>query len=323
MLLFRTFPCLCTAAPICFVSGKCAEQTGSDISQLAPHLQEEWDHAANAHLGSRLIAPQSNRKVWWTSGVCKTGQPHRWQATVQSRTLGSRCPYDAGRAACPCNDLAHNHPEVAAEWNWEANGKRTPENVAAFSNTKAAWRCALCGHRWSALVFQRTRFQGTGCPWCAREARRIRTRHPSISSGAGHLLAEWDWEANETDGLHPDTVTLGSVRQVHWVQREECKLGLVHKWQASPNHRIGERAGSPYPSGMAVCACNSLAVQCPEAADLWDSNMNGGMTPNGITVQLDNVVVWKGPDGSQRHQRANEVVNNVRRQHNSQLKQQI
>ena len=78
--------------------------------------------------------------------MCKTGQPHRWQAIVQSRTKGN-CPYDGGMAVCPCNDLAHNYPEVAAEWDWDATGGRAPETVAACSHIKAAWRCGLCGHR--------------------------------------------------------------------------------------------------------------------------------------------------------------------------------
>ena len=247
--------------------------------------------------------------------MCKTGQPHRWQATVSNRTRGSGCPYETGRAVCHCNDLAHNHAEVAAEWDWEANGERTPEAVAANSNTRAAWRCALCGHKWISIVASRT-LRGTGCPQCAREARRIRTRQPSISSGAPHLLAEWDWEANETHGWHPDQITLGSHKRAHWVVQDECKLGLVHRWQAKVNHRVGMKSGSPFSTGHALCACNSLAVQCPEAADMWDSDMNGDMTPNGITVQSDKVVVWKGPDGSQWHQRAKEIVNNVRRQHN-------
>ena len=30
---------------------------------------------------------------------------------------------------------------------------------------------------------------------------------------------------------------LGSAKQVHWVARDECKLGLVHRWQAAPAHR--------------------------------------------------------------------------------------
>ena len=289
------------------------EQASPDISRLAPHLQQEWDHAANAYLGRIIVVPQSHRKVWWRSGTCKTGQPHRWQASMQHRTRGTKCPYDTGRAVCPCNNVAHNHPEVAAEWDWDANGERTPETVTANSNTKAAWRCALCGHKWSVIISHRTR--GTGCPQCAREASRHKTRQPSISDGAPDLLAEWDWEANATHGWHPDQITMGSMKKVHWVQREECKLGLVHRWQASPQKRTSKhKGGSPFPSGKSVCACNSLAVQCPEAADLWDHKANGRLTPDNVTVGSHQVVYWRAPDGMQWQQIVYKVVIIARRQ---------
>ena len=45
-------------------TGTSDEQAGPDTSRLAPHLQQEWDHAANAHLGSIIIAPQSIKKAW-------------------------------------------------------------------------------------------------------------------------------------------------------------------------------------------------------------------------------------------------------------------
>ena len=300
------------------IAGISEEQAGPNISRLAPHLQEEWEHAANAHLGSRLITPQSGRKVWWSSGVCKAGQPHRWQAQICNRTKGSGCPHEAGRAVCPCNSLAHNHPEVAAEWDWNANGERTPETVTAHS--QAAWRCGLCLHSWTARILLRTRLLGSGCPQCAHEAGRFKARQPSISSGPPHLLAEWDWEANETHGWHPDLVTLGSPKKVHWVVREECKLGLVHRWQATPNVRIGRLTGSLFPSGKAVCACNSLAVQCPEAADLWDFPLNGGLNPNDVAVYSNKVRAWRGPDGKQWQQRVFEAVGCVMRERVSAIK---
>ena len=287
-------------------------QAGPDLSRLAPHLQEEWDHAANANLGSSIIAPQSNRKAWWRSGTCKTGQPHKWQASILHRTHGAGCPHDAGKAVCPCNDLAHNHKEVAAQWDWEANGERTPETVTAFSQIKAAWRYGPCGHRWSAAVKMRTGL-GTGCPQCAHVARRQSARQPSISSGASDLLTEWDRDANERCGWRPDLVTLGSNKKVHWIVLNECKLGLVHRWQASPLKRVYGQSGSPFPSGKAVCACNSLAVQCPEAATLWDSASNGGLTPNDVALWSRKIVAWKDPDGMQWQQTVCEVVTIVMR----------
>ena len=267
---------------------------------------------ANTHLGGLTITPQSGRKVWWSSGMCKTGQPHRWQAQIQNRSNGRSCPYNSGRAVCPCNNLAHNFPEVAAEWDWATNGERTPETVAASSNIKAAWRCALCGHRWSAAVGKRTR--GTGCPQCGHEARCKKTRQPSISRGAPHLLAEWDWDANEKSGWHPDQVTLGSDKETHWIHRDECKLGLVHRWQTPPKSRTGLNTGSPFPSGHAVCACNSLAVQCPEAADLWDYGLNGDLTPHNVTCLSHQEVCWKNPDGRQWQQRVYQVFIKVTKQ---------
>ncbi len=196
--------------------------------------------------------------------MCKTRQPHRWQASIQNRSNGTSCPYNTGRAGCPCNDLAHNHTEVAEEWDREANGDRTPETVTASSTIKAAWRCSLCGLRWRARV--QTRRHGTGCPQCAREVRRIWTRQPSISNGAPHLLAEWDWEANEKHDWCPDMITLMSNKKVQWVVLDECKLDLVHRWQAPPTDRTGKKAGSPFPSGQAVCACNSLACAVPRGS---------------------------------------------------------
>ena len=285
------------------------QQDGPNISRLAAHLQPEWDHAANAYLGGIIITPQSGRKVWWRGGMCKTGQLHRWQARIDSRSNGARCPNETGRAVCPCNDLAHNHPEVAEEWDCGANGERTPETVTAFSNSKAVWRCGLCGHSWSAAVVGRTR--RTGCPRCGREASRCKTWQPSISAGAPHLVPEWDWEANKTHGWHPDRVTLMSHKKVHWVVQDECKLGLVHRWQASPNNRIGFKSGSPFPSGMAVCACNCLAVQCPEAATLWDHQANEVLLPDNVTVQSYKVAFWRLPNGRQWQQSVTQVVNTV------------
>ena len=295
---------------LALLAGRLDERGGPNINRLAAHLQQEWDHAANAHLGSIIIAPYSPRKAWWSSGTCKTGQPHKWQATVSSRSQGKGCPHETGRAVCPCNDLAHNHPEVAAEWDWEANEERTPETLTASSNRKAAWRCSLCGHKWSATVGTRTH-GGAGCPQCARVASSMQTAQPSISSGASHLLADWDYEANRLQGWHPDRITLGSHKTVHWRRLDECKLGLVHRWQALPNRRVGMNAGSPFPSGMAVCACNSLAVHCPEAADLWDHQANEGLTPDNVTVQSEKVVCWRASDGRQWQQHVHEVVQNI------------
>ena len=248
--------------------------------------------------------------------MCKTGQPHKWQARVYNRMrdrTGSPCI--SGKIVCHCNDLAHNYPEVAKEWDWQANGTRTPETVAGSSNSPAAWRCSRCGNRWSSMISNRT-WHGRGCPDCANQARRQpRVRHPSIAVGAPVLLAaEWDWESNLWEGWSPDDITLMSTKKVHWRRLSECPLGFEHKWQAAPNSRCGQNAGSPFLSGKAVCACNSLAKQCPDAASFWDHAANGALTPDNVTVQSERLVLWVNATGRCWRQAVREVVKAARRQ---------
>ena len=74
--------------------------------------------------------------------------------------------------------------------------------------------------------------------------------------------------------------------------QDECKLGLVYRWRAPPAHRTcKEKCGSPFPSGKAVCACNSLAVRCPEAANLWEFKANGRLTPDKSLWDLNKLCV--------------------------------
>ncbi|KAL3155490.1 hypothetical protein ABBQ38_011044 [Trebouxia sp. C0009 RCD-2024] len=93
-----------------------AEQQGPNISLLAPALQKQWDHTANAGLGDIDIRPYSYRKVQWICDQCPDGHPHSWSATVASRTNGTGCPLCRGCKVCKHNSLAAKAPSVAAQW---------------------------------------------------------------------------------------------------------------------------------------------------------------------------------------------------------------
>ena len=288
---------------------------GPDISRLASHLQQEWDHERNAHLGPIKITPGIDRKVWWTQGLCQSGQPHRWTARISARTGGTGCPYGkGGQLACPCNDLAHTNPAVAAELDLDPGDPRTGESIRASSLQKVPWRCGVCSHRWHTTVNHRTRLkQPSGCPECWERARcKPHLMHPSIAEGSPDLLADWDYPLNSQEGWHPDTVTLMSRKPIHWVRTDECRLGLPHRWQAPPYSRIYAMRGSPYPSGLAVCDCNSLALNCQDAAAFWNPVLNPD-TPHQVAVQSNKVMHWMTPDGRQWQQKVSEVVATCRR----------
>ena len=74
-----------------------------DFSLLDATLQKQWDHRANAHLGTVEIKPDSTESVAWVSDQCPDGQLHSWSARVASRTSGSGCPLCEGRKVCKHN----------------------------------------------------------------------------------------------------------------------------------------------------------------------------------------------------------------------------
>ncbi|KAL3147935.1 hypothetical protein ABBQ32_002639 [Trebouxia sp. C0010 RCD-2024] len=55
-------------------------QGGPDISNLDPALQQQWDHAANAHLGNIAMKPYSAKKVHWTCDQCPGATPCKHSA---------------------------------------------------------------------------------------------------------------------------------------------------------------------------------------------------------------------------------------------------
>ena len=123
-------------------------------------LMREWDFEKNSALGldPKKLKTRSNKKVWWR---CSSG--HSWQATVDNRTMGRNCPYCSKREVLKGdNDLQTTHPDLAREWDYEANKPLRPDEVTAISIRRVGWICANCGHKWITRIRYRT-LKGTGC----------------------------------------------------------------------------------------------------------------------------------------------------------------
>ena len=250
-----------------------AQQGRPDISRLDPDLQQQWDQAANAHLGNINITPQSGRKVGWICDQCPDGHLHSWSARVNNRTAGKGCPQCSGRKVCKHNCLATKAPSVAAEWDYEANDG-TPDNVVAQSNQPAWWHCDACGNRWCAVIGARLSKQKTGCPQCFQNAKsNKRIKHPTIAEDPV-LLAQWDHSRNAKQGHFPDKTRLKSNKQIFWLC-SMCPAKLEHSWSAPPFSRTSRiKPGCPYCAGFAACKCNSLQALFPGIAAEWDHGKN-------------------------------------------------
>ena len=272
-----------------------AHPEGPNISRLDPAMQQQWDHAANAHLGNVDIKPYSVKKVWWTCDQCPDGHQHSWLAKVSDRSRGNGCSQCSGHKVCKHNSLATKAPLVAGQWDYEANSG-TPDDVLALSNHLVHWHCKVCGHKWKASPSGRV-YRKTGCKQCSVNERKGKktTPQPTFAECKHRLLAEWDHKRNAAQERYPDKVRLGSKKQIFWLCGK-CPAGQEHSWSAKPNNRTGRHSTScPFCAGKGACKCNSLQALYPDTAAEWDYSKNQGQ-PSDYPASSHHLAWWSSPE---------------------------
>ena len=302
------------------------QSAGPDISRLRPDLQQQWDEPKNALFGNIQIHPSSTKRAHWTCPHGSASDPHSWVALIYSRSAGAGCPICSGSQVSKSTSLATKAPDVAKEWDFEAN-KLTPDDYTIASSARVHWICQTCGQGWTAPVYQRAgsaNRQGTGCPHCynlrcGHKADGSRQSH-SVLADSGHpVMGDWDTEINAKLGLDPAKIKLRSNKPVHWVCRK-CPKGHFHRWAATPNSRTLLNTGCPCCSGHQVCQCNSLRTFSPEVAKDWDYAKNEG-TPDDYPAFAGKEVWWKSAArGSWQQTIANRSIAYRMRQRASRLR---
>lgn len=145
-----------------YCSGKRVLKGFNDLASLYPKIAAEWNYEKNGPLTPDTVTAHSSRKVWWR---CSLG--HEWEAMINSRTRGNRCPICSGKKALKgYNDLATKFPEIAKEWHPTKNSPLTPDNVMPHSSKKVWWLCKN-GHEWQAVIGDRV--NGSKCPKCRKK----------------------------------------------------------------------------------------------------------------------------------------------------------
>ena len=177
------------------------------------------------------------------------------------------------------NSILFSNPNVAAEWNYEKNGKLKPEHFVANSNKKVWWKCQK-GHEWQTSIASRN--SGYGCPYCSglyaiKGETDLQTVNPI-------LVDEWNYEKN--GNLKPEQFTANSGEKVWW----KCNKG--HEWQAKITHR-NNGSGCPYCSGRnAVKGETDLQTVNPALAKEWYYKKNGDLKPEHFTANSGAKVWW-------------------------------
>ena len=180
------------------------------------------------------------------------------------------------------------NPNIAAEWDSEANTHLDTEIDGFAVNQKAWWICDK-GHHYDMLVFSRT-LDGQGCPYC--KGKRTLAGFNDLATTKPDVLWKWDYEKN-TD-ISPTELTESSHRLVWW----KCEKG--HSWQARVQSVTAiktESSGCPYCDGKrATKGENDLATCFPEIAAQWCYEMND-TTPDEVKFKSERKVWWKCDKG--------------------------
>lgn len=246
----------------------------NDLATARPDLAEEWHPSKNGNLMADMVAPLSNKKVWWL-GKCG----HEWQAVVEGRYYGNGCPICANQVILPgFNDLKTTNPEIAAEWHPTRNGNLRPEMVASQSNKKVWW-LGKCGHEWKATVSHRV--NDRGCPICSNKKvligyNDLESTHPQLSR---------EWHPTKNGELTPSMIVAGAHKKVWWM----CEKG--HEWQATVKDRV-EGTGCPACSSKQIIKGeNDLATKLPNLAAEWHPTKNGNLMPDSV-APFSHIKVW-------------------------------
>ena len=243
------------------------------LSVMYPKLCEEWSDK-NLPLTPDQFSYSSHDVVWW-KGSCG----HEWQASINNRANGTKCPYCMGRKVLKgFNDLETLRPDIAAEWS-ERNLPLTPDQVMPYSRKKVWWRCKH-GHEWQTTVH--TRSCGNGCPICSNKTvikglNDYASRYPK-------LLSEWS---------DKNLVKLEDVRARDGAKRYWWKCPVCGNEYQKTLVRKLEAMGCPFcAKRKAKEGFSDLKTTDPEIAFEWNEELNGGWMPEDVTRRSRKFIRW-------------------------------
>lgn len=248
-----------------------------------PDLLKEWDYEENEKLGIDpfKIGSSFKGKVHWIGADCG----HHFQAWISTRIKGTGCSYcSPGTSAVleGFNDLATEHPDLAAQWHRTKNGSLKPTQVRSSSGRKVWW-LGECGCEWEANINNRVR--GAGCRYCTPVGRKfLKVGMNDLASQDPGLAAQWHPTMNGE--LRPEDVTAKSHTRVFW----QCIRDPSHYWEATVKDRVAGYGCPVCVNQKVIPGINDLATVSPELAQQW--HPDNDVSPTEVSAGSKTVVKW-------------------------------
>lgn len=168
----------------------------NDLETEHPELLKDWDYEKNSIQPSE-VRSNSTKKVYWKCSTCG----NEWKTQIRLRAVdGKSCPVccykektvvkriesliSSGRS------LAERFPQIAKEWDYE-NNEKTPDEITYGSSMMAAWICPE-GHRYKAIVADRTGKKKVGCSFCRykRMSNTMKKKKLEYETATGKEISE-------------------------------------------------------------------------------------------------------------------------------------
>ena len=248
-----------------------------------PEIAAMWHPTKNGKLSPEMVTIFSSKLVWW-KGRCG----HEWRSPVHYEAQSGLCPYCSGkRVLIGFNDLCTTNPELAAEWDDDKNGDKTPTGITAGAKAKVWWKCKQ-GHFWKASVVSRNR--GNGCPICAN---RVVLKGYNDVASFPDLVIDWDYNRNTAQ---PEEVCIGSEKRAWWkchVCANEWSSPIADRYHGRQCPACAQRQRQITVRKTYVAKSGSLAELRPDLLREWDYEKNDGLQPSEVTPGHTKKVWWK------------------------------
>ena len=189
------------------------------------------------------------------------------------------------------NSLQSQYPELAEQWDVDANKGVTPDMVSVGSKMIVFWRCTE-NHLYRSSINERVRYhkQGKsfGCPYCS--GHKVLQGFNDLQTIDPILAQEWDQTKN--GDITPSDITSGSSKKYWWICHE-----CGNSWSATVANRTQGRGCPKCKPGIVARKLTSRAAKkktfadaFPELVCEWD-NCNT-IKPNEVAPRSNIKVNW-------------------------------
>lgn len=186
------------------------------------------------------------------------------------------------------NSIAEKYPEVVKFWDYSKNEGKLPEEFSSGVSTVVFWKCIRCGDSYPSRISHRITSSGL-CKKCntapATIAKRMVKKYGSLFITNPELSDQWVYSLNST--VNPQEEYCKSNTSVYW----HCPV-CGDTYQQKIRDRVKGNKG---------CKCKvvlqsknrdktlcerrtTLMDRLPNIIDIWDNDLNRGLTPSDFTT---------------------------------------